>query len=256
MINMDTNDFKDREQWEDVWKSGQPQSPVRRIASSIYRAIQPAASPFNYFLADWLARWLVLRDLIVLDVGGAGGLGAVLHHRVKKYILLDYSNEAIKRARALLAKYQNAECVLGDLFEYAPAQKPDLVISVGLIEHFFGDSQGHCVDAHRRLSGRYVCLCAPSSIPLNWWRHYRFEATKEYPSQRPVREKDLFDVMLSANLIPIAMTRLDPWYGRMPTSRFAKLVKSSWAAYWPNKRWALDRMDGGLIVALGEINDA
>jgi hypothetical protein len=93
---------------------------------------------------------------------------------------------------------------------------------------------------------------APSDTPPNWWRHFHFEATREYPEQRPVSERELWDLCLASGLKPVAVTRIDPWYGRVRRAAIAGTLYRCFAAWWPSKEWALDRFDGGLVVVLAE----
>ncbi len=115
----------------------------------------------------------------IMEIGGAGGLGLLLSPTCKTYTLLDYSQTAISAARRALRSCSNVTCIVSDMFDYEPADPCDLVVSIGLIEHFFGEDKQRCLSAHARLSRRYVCVGAPVDTPANWWRHFRFFATKE-----------------------------------------------------------------------------
>lgn len=244
-----------KQTWDKVWsdKRGPDNvSALWRILRRFRSALVPYSSPFNYFLRAWLADWVAFRELRVLEIGGGGGLGLVLGRACRSYSLLDYSEEAVKRARKVLANQARVTCILGDMYEYVPTELPDLVISLGLIEHFFGQEWERCLRSHIRLTGRYVCVGAPADIPINWWRHFRFEATKEYPEQRPVSERELFEICIRCGLKPVAMTRIDPKYGRMPKKRIGDAFYRCLAAWWPRKKWAMNRPEGGLVIMLAE----
>lgn len=230
-----------RSQWDKVWRKG-PSSGLRR-------ALLPAGSPTNYFLRSWLGRNLDLRGKTVLEVGGTGSLGVLLAGRCREYSLLDYSEEAAAQAERALRGITNARVVHADLFSYEPAEAFDLVLSVGLIEHFFGTERDACFRQHVRLSRGWVCVGAPSDIPTNWWRHFRFAGTGAYPDQRPVSERDLFDLAVESGLHPLAMTRLDPHYGRI-RNRAVRLAWSWAAAVLPLGGYGVDRPDGGVVAML------
>jgi len=242
-----------KELWDKVWKEeSYHHSFIKRSLQKVYRQVILKASPFNFLIRSWLSEKVDLSKSRVLEIGGAGGLGTVLSPSVKSYTLLDFSEVAITRAGRVLHKIPNANYIVGDLFKYVPEEKFDMVISVGLIEHFFGARKEECLRAHIRMSNKYVCIGGPSDIPLNWWRHFRFYATKEFPDQRPVSEKELFDLCLQCNLKPVSMTRIDPTYGRT-YRRLSTALHHWYAAYWPSKAWGIDRLDGGLVVMLAEI---
>ncbi len=243
-----------RETWDAVW-SDTPRGDGLALTwyeRKLADALLPYPYPFNYFLRAWLLRWLPLSEIRVLEIGGAGGLGMLLAPFSKSYTLLDYSEAAIQKARGVLARTPGATCVLGDMFEHEPTEPPDLVISMGLIEHFFGAEKEKVLRAHMRMSRRYVCVGAPADSPVNWWACFRYETTQEYPPQRPVAERELFDLCLGCGLTPVAMTRLDPWYERKNKSKLALGLYKCFAVWWPSKKWALDRDDGGLVIMLAE----
>ena len=242
-----------KHKWNAVWKSDilRRKNSLFAILSEIAPWLVPYPSPFNYFLKSWIEEHLYISNMRILEIGGAGGLGVVLGRNSKEYVLIDYSEEAIQRARRVLRNVPCSSCILKDMFTYKPSELFDLVISLGLIEHFFGNEKKRCLDAHIRLSRRYVCIGAPADNPINWWNHFKYERTKEYPSQRPISEGELFSLCLSADLMPLAMTRLDSGYGRRK-GMIRALLRRLLAARWPFRGWGKDRIDGGLVVMLAE----
>lgn len=239
--------------WNAFWKNdvrGRKRSLFARLSLAAPWLI-PYSSPFNYLLKSWLEEHITISNMRILEIGGTGSLGLVLGKAAKEYVLIDYSEEAIERAKHVMRRVPNASCKLVDMFDYQPPELSELVVSMGLIEHFNKDEKEKCIQAHMRLSHRYVCIGAPSDSPINWWNHFRFERTKEYPSQRPVSERELFDLCMEANLFPLAMTRLDSGYGYkkgMLRAFFRRFI----AARWPFKGWGKNRIDGGIVVVLAE----
>lgn len=247
------DDSDQRARWSAIWKNSMAASNagvIKKLMKSLYRTVVPQAT-FNHYLFRWLKGWVRLAECNVLEIGGGGGLGQVLGSRVRSYALLDYAESAIELAREVLRDTPNARCMLGDMFEYAPAERYDLVISVGLIEHFFGADKERCMRAHKNLSRRYVCIAAPADSPRNWWRHFRFQTTKEYPNQRPVSERELFDLCLTLKMSPVAMTRLDPWYA-LRQGFFARSWRQCYAAWFPAGH-AVECPTGGILAMLAEV---
>jgi ubiquinone/menaquinone biosynthesis C-methylase UbiE len=240
-----------RDQWNRLWNA----EPIRARSASIIKALARKVfahhPPYKYFLVHWLNRFLSLRNQSVLEVGGTGRLAQMLHREISDYTLLDYSDSAVASAKQRLRNIPNASCVLEDMFHWQPERHFDIVLSAGLIEHFVPAEQAAVVAAHARLSRRYVCIGAPSDTPHNWWRHYRLERTGEVPWQRPVSEKTLSELCAQSGLMPVAMTRLDPFYARQG-GRLRYLSHAMRAAHMPNRDWGIDRVDGGLVFVLAE----
>jgi hypothetical protein len=95
-----------RKIWDSVWArvgARQSRSALRRDLPRLYEAVVPSSTPFNHFLRAWLSRWVRLSELDVLKIGGAGGLGLLLSPVSKSCTLLDFSEPAIERARAVLS---------------------------------------------------------------------------------------------------------------------------------------------------------
>jgi len=211
----------------------------------------PSCQSFQYLLAHWMEREMDLPGSSVLEIGGAGRLGMLLSPKVSHYSLLDYSEEAIERARQVIGGKANISLIHDDMFQFQPDRKPEIVLSIGLIEHFFGAERVEVVSAHARMSSKYVCIGAPADTPQNWWRHFSYEKTKLYPSQRPICEEELWDMCIESGLSPVKMTRLDPSYGTNP-GRFRRRLAECKAAWWPWKGGQVDVPDGGVIVMLAE----
>lgn len=242
-----------KHKWNVVWKNdlrGRKNSLLANLLE-IAPWLVPYPSPFNYFLKSWLKEHLDISNMRILEIGGAGSLGLVLGRNSKEYVLIDYSEEAIERARRVMRNVPCSSCILEDMFNYNPSELFDLVVSLGLIEHFFGNEKEKCLDAHIRLSRRYVCIGGPADSPINWWNHFKYERTKVYPSQRPISEKELFNLCLKARLTPLAMTRLDSGYGKRK-GMIRALLRRLLAARWPFRSWGKHRIDGGIVVMLAE----
>ncbi|MFP4106433.1 MAG: class I SAM-dependent methyltransferase [Phycisphaerae bacterium] len=242
-----------KEKWDEVWRrqSGRRSGGARGLLRKCIGKFLPNSQAFQYLLAYWMEREMNLPASSVLEIGGAGHLGLLLLPKVSHYGLLDYSEEAIERARRVIGKKANISLIHGDMFTFEPETEPDIVLSIGLIEHFFGAERREVVQAHSRMTSKYVCIGAPADTPQNWWRHFGYEKTKLYPSQRPICEEELWDMCVDSGLSPVCMTRLDPSYGTNP-GRFRRRFAECKAAWWPSKRSQVDVPDGGVIVMLAE----
>ena len=241
-----------RNDWNKLWQHqdhSTTSSGLLTLLTKLY--ILPPSPPSNYFLAEWLSQKLSLREMSVVEIGGTGTLGLILCKKVKSYTLIDYTKSAIEEASRVLKNCPNVNCLRADMFDYNTEKVYDLVISSGLIEHFFDENIKRCLEAHARLSRKYVCVSAPADNPLNWWRAFGNHVIREYPNWRPMPEKQLFDICMECSLDPVAMTRMDPYYGQPNRcGRLGSVLRRWIAAYSPKKNWALDRSDGGLAAML------
>ncbi|MBK9137225.1 MAG: class I SAM-dependent methyltransferase [Verrucomicrobia bacterium] len=240
--------------WARVWQADT--TTTKGIVAGFRRRLGAALFPkialFNYLLVQWLDQYLNLKNMRILEIGGTGSLGLLLAKRCRHYTLIDYSAPAVSIASQRLRQFANATVVHADMFDFLPTVPQDVVLSMGLLEHFFGAEREQVLKSHVRMSSQFICIGTPSDIPPNWWRHYRYELTKAYPSQRPVSESELFELTVSVGLQPVAMTRIDPTYGRRCNA--LKRLLFGWRSAIQGRRgWGIDSEDGGLVVFLASL---
>lgn len=90
----------------------------------------------NYCIYVFLKKINIKKESL-LEIGCGGGKLASLMSKVcKKIYLLDKSSNAIKLAKFVNKGKSNLSFVKEDIFKFKPRQKFDIVISLGLVEHF------------------------------------------------------------------------------------------------------------------------
>jgi SAM-dependent methyltransferase len=89
----------------------------------------------------------------LIELGcGTGLIGRELYDifEMKRATFVDFAAGAVELARSNLAG-RNAEVVRADVLGYEPAERFDLVLSVGLVEHFRGHALIRIVRRHAEL---------------------------------------------------------------------------------------------------------
>ena len=121
-----------------------------------------------------------IEGLRTLELGaGRGDLSLLLAARGAKVTVLDRSPGALKRARERFERWDlPAEYVRGDLFD---AVNPggsgyDVVLSLGVVEHFRGADRKAAIRAHRLVlrPGGMAVICVPHAAcpPYRMWKAY------------------------------------------------------------------------------------
>jgi len=176
--------------WDQVWKSAPPtEEDIFRLA-----------------VAENSLRWQQIEEVVikefssfanvrVIEIGsGAGTHAALMSRRGARVTLLDFSQEALNRARnffesnSLLAEafiHQNALSLPASLLE-----KYDISMSFGLAEHFRGADRTEIIRAHFDLlkTGGLSFILVPNrqNLPFRLYRYFaeavgRWRFGEEYP---------------------------------------------------------------------------
>jgi len=209
----------------------------------------------------------------VLELGcGRGTLGRfALERGAGQVTLLDRSAKALAVARKVLAGRDRVSFVQADVLSLDLGRRFDIVLSSGLLEHFRGEEQIRCLEAHADHAAEQVVIIVPATPHWNEFhcRTGRFRSTYGY--ERPISIRRMRALFRAAGLTPALMRRFFPLYnvgfywslprtGLPPLDRFldrkcAKL--DAWATKRGIRRWVsaglrpLERFTGGLLIAVG-----
>ncbi len=124
--------------WDEVWKD-----PGLSREDELILAAEAATLRWQKIKKVLLQEFKTLQNLEVLEIGsGIGTYAALLAREGAKATLLDYSPEALIRAKEFFASNQlKVTTVQGDALNLPPKlhkKKFDISISIGLNEHFTG----------------------------------------------------------------------------------------------------------------------
>lgn len=227
--------------WEQVWTS-QAAGGRKRICL------------FNLLVADWVTGWIDLREMDVVEVGGAGQIPKLLSPHAKSATCFDYSTKALELARKVCEGLPNVRFVEGDLFDQR-SEEYDVVVSNGLIEHYFSEERLKCLRQHARMARQYIVVGAPSDLPHNWWRAARTHATSDLPPWTPISESELRMLMIEADVTPVAMTRIDPDYGHRSVSPWRLFCRIA-MRLGVGRSTAIDHPAGGILIGIGKVGPA
>lgn len=145
--------------WEEIWSHGQPM-----LTFDPYL-------PFFRDLHKLLQRHLpVSESMTCLEIGCYPGTHLWYFHNFFKYAVsgIEYVESCAKRCRDLMAGINvPAQIFQGDIFDFTPPQKWDVVFSVGLIEHFIDTNP--IVQRHIDMlkDNGYLVIILPNHAGLN-----------------------------------------------------------------------------------------
>ena len=115
-------------------------------------------------------------ELDFLEIGAAPGdySAALCHDRAWKPVGIDYSDDAEKYLETLAVFGKKAELFKIDFLLETLDRQFDVVMSVGVIEHFRGQSLEHVLNLHDRYlrEGGYVVINVPNFTGFQYLWHY------------------------------------------------------------------------------------
>jgi len=142
-----------------------------QIWNATWRGAHRHKRPRWRFILRRIARHVPLADKEILELGaGEGNLGYhALCAGAKRVTLVDFSDEALARARDLLLDWpvEKASLIRANLLDFDLGTQFDLVMSSGVVEHFAGAELARAVERHTAHSRRHVAICVPSDTAFN-----------------------------------------------------------------------------------------
>ena len=92
----------------------------------------------------------------ILEIGaGSGRLSALVSKYFNQCDLIDKSSSALKLA-AIISK--KSRPIIIDIFDYSENEKYDVVVSVGLVEHFEKNKMQKLIEKHLKLAKQNGCV--------------------------------------------------------------------------------------------------
>jgi len=210
---------------------------------------QPAGVRVNYrnrIIFSKLSEIVQLDGLSVVELGAGSGTLSYLVRTIgnaKHVTMVDRSSKAIQYSKQLFDSVAGVEWYEQDLFDHK--RHYDLVVSVGLLEHFKDSEQMRVVEAHASLAPR-VAIIVPACSLWNF-RRMRAETTlQKYGWQFPLSLTRLDELFRGCNLSVVHNRRFMPSYGMPLTNRrmFGKPFTWLFNTFLPNSL-------GGLVLCYG-----
>jgi SAM-dependent methyltransferase len=116
------------------------------------------------------------RILTVIEVGcGTGTMSLLCALSGARVVLIDESQSVLDRAQKIFGMYgYSPECVRADCLDSVPPgikESADIVLSVGLFEHFRGSDRIRCLRYHYGLAGKggRVFVHCPNTFSVLYW---------------------------------------------------------------------------------------
>ncbi|MBU0718432.1 MAG: methyltransferase domain-containing protein, partial [Planctomycetes bacterium] len=245
-------DARDEAVWERVW---QHQPSVSKDQALLDRE---ANGPRWRLIVDRLeSTFGTVRGLKTIELGcGRGDLSVLLARRGADVTLLDQSDSALAQARSrfdrlgLDARFERGN-LLGALDPWRG--RFDVVLSVGVVEHFRRTDRTRALAAHHKVlrSDGLAVVSVPHArcIPYRWWKLYlELRGWWPYGLEIPYTKRELqararaagFEA-IETHALSFRQSLADHWckrlFGRRPT--------------WADERSILDGMMGLVLVMFG-----
>ncbi len=219
-------------------------------------SIEGQARPAWQFIFDEIASRVCFEGKEVLEMGcGKGSLSFfALKAGANHVTLVDFSETALGLARQLF-RYEDPRRVAyarANLLDVDLGRRFDIVMSSGVVEHFFGGELEASIRQHVRHSRDKVVLCVPSDTVFNRRRSSAPQNIAAYGYWRPVPDRRMKELLQRENVTVLHNRRFRVNYGmnlpggRLPAAdRVHQLV---FMCLGPLERWL-----GGLLLTIGGV---
>lgn len=169
--------------WDGLWSRSILTLGLRRLLPDFDYLIH---TPYRAMINRLLEGVAFARNS-VLELGCGSGMNSVNllnDHSFQKATLVDFSNQALGTAKANTEDH-NVELVCSDIFGLDLSERFDLVLSIGLIEHFTGERRSEAIAVHRRFAKNdgLIMIIAPREGAFTRVSGFvnRIQGYKEYP---------------------------------------------------------------------------
>jgi SAM-dependent methyltransferase len=139
-----------RDAWDRLWSRTVMTSGFRRFLPNFDQLIH---TPYQAVI-NRLLEGVDFAHASVLELGCGTGMNSVNllnDHSFGKATLVDFSQQALETAKAN-AKHHNVDLICSDIFSLDLRERFDLVLSIGLIEHFTGERRSEAIRVHRKFA--------------------------------------------------------------------------------------------------------
>ena len=129
-------------------------------------------------ILNYLIKEINPKDSDIIEMGCGRG---VLSYMISKYnpntiTLMDFSKEALARAKNLFQDIQNVHYMDGDLLNIKTDKKYDIVFSSGVVEHFSSKLRKKAIENHFEVSKDKVAIIVPAKPHYNTIRHKKIQS--------------------------------------------------------------------------------
>ena len=165
---------------------------------------------------DYLINEIDPKNKNVIELGcGRGVLSYLLSKYDSKSItLMDFSNEALLRAKNIFKGSDNINFLKGDLLNIKSDKKYDIVFSSGVVEHFSDTLRKQAIDKHFEVSDDKVIFIIPAKPHYNTIRHKKRKTIKSFGWQEAFSKDEMYDYCKHHKNFKITVSkRFYPMYG-------------------------------------------
>jgi len=187
--------------WDKTWGK---QSEVVHISPSDKKI-------FNYIIKE-----IDPCNKNVIELGcGRGVLSYLLNkYDPKSITLMDFSNEALLRAKNIFKDTDNVHYLKGDLLNLKSSKKYDVVFSSGVVEHFSDTLRKQAIYKHFEVSDDKVIFIVPAKPHYNTIRHKKRNTIKSFGWQEAFSKDEMYDYCKYHKDFTITVSkRFYPMYG-------------------------------------------
>jgi len=158
-----------------VWdKSWEKQSEIVKISSADRKF-------FKYLINE-----INPKDKEILELGcGRAALSFLFDkYEPKSITLVDFSKEALLRAKNIFSNSKHIKFVEDDLLKFETKKKYDIVFSSGVVEHFSDELRELAINKHFYASKDKVIFLVPAKPHYNSIRHKKKRTIKSFGWQK------------------------------------------------------------------------
>ena len=187
--------------WDKTWEK---QSEIVKIAAAdkkFFKYIINNINPKN-------------KEVLELGCGRAALSYLLSEYDPKSITLVDFSKEALLRAKNIFKDSTNIKYIEGDLLKFETKKKYDLVFSSGVVEHFSNDLRELAIDKHFYASKDKVIFLVPAKPHYNTLRHKKRTTINSFGWQEAFSKNEMNNYCKKhINFRIIVSKRFYPMYG-------------------------------------------
>tara|TARA_B100000953_G_scaffold76226_1_gene61587 strand:- start:1802 stop:2581 length:780 start_codon:yes stop_codon:yes gene_type:complete len=133
------------------------------------------------------------KDKEVLELGcGRAALSYLLsEYGPESITLVDFSKEALLRAKNIFNNSKNIEFIEDDLLKFETKKKYDIVFSSGVVEHFSNELRELAIDKHFYTSKDKVIFLVPAKPHYNSLRHRKRRTIESFGWQKAFSRNEM-----------------------------------------------------------------
>jgi SAM-dependent methyltransferase len=180
------------------------------------QSINVHISHTDKIIFKYLINMIDPKDNDIIELGcGRGVLSYLFSSYIPKSItLLDFSKEALKKAKKLFHNIDNVNYVETDILNLEMDLKFDIVFSSGVVEHFSGDLRIKAIAKHFELSKNIVAFIVPAKPHYNTIRHKKKQTIELFGWQEAFSKSEMnFFCNQFKDFKVITNKRFYPMYG-------------------------------------------